>query len=227
MAVILTALIVAAGSVYSALRDSPPTPGRATSITQEAATSPAAEALDKLAIKGRAPKTGYSRQQFGGNWSLIGGCDLRNLILARDLENDRVAEDGCTVLGGKLNDPYTAREIEFRRGSGSSSAVQIDHVVALSDTWQKGAQALSEERRIELANDPLNLLAVDGPTNIKKGGADAASWLPPNKLYRCRYIARQIAVKTKYLLWVTLAERDAMRHVLQFCPGQQLPVVEP
>lgn len=226
MAVVLTALIVAAGSVYSALKDNPPAPSQAESNVTQAA-SPASEKLDTLAIKGRAPKTGYSRQRFGGDWAMADGCDMRNRILVRDLANEELAEDGCIVLTGKLADPYTAEEIEFRRGSGSSSAIQIDHVVALSDAWQKGARSLSEEKRIEFANDPLNLLAVDGPTNVKKGGADAASWLPPNKLYRCRYIARQIAVKAKYLLWVTLAERDAMRHVLQFCPGQQLPVVGP
>jgi hypothetical protein len=103
--------------------------------------------------------------------------------------------------------------------------VQIDHVVALSDAWQKGAQQLSAETRRAFANDSLNLLAVDGATNQGKGDGDAATWLPPNKPYRCSYAARQVAVKAKYGLWVTSPERDALGRILATCPSQRLPVV--
>ena len=75
-----------------------------------------------------------------------------------------------------------------------------------------------------MANDPLELLAVDGPTNSAKGDADAASWLPPNKGFRCAYVARQIAVKSKYRLWVTVAEKNSMAAVLATCPVQGLPI---
>ena len=97
-------------------------------------------------------------------------------------------------------------------------------MVALSDSWQKGAQYLEVDRRLEIANDPLNLLAVDGEANQEKSDSDAASWLPSNKDYRCRYVARQIAVKSKYKLWITKAESDAIRRVLATCPDQRLPL---
>lgn len=185
----------------------------------------ASTALETLPVKGRAPKTGYSRNQFGGEWALSGGCDMREHILGRDMVDVklRTATD-CTVLSGTLNDPYTGKTIQFIRGPDTSAAVQIDHVVAIGDTWQKGAQQLSLAERTQLYNDPLELLAVDGPTNEQKGDGDAATWLPPNKAYRCRYVARQIAVKVKYHLWVTRAEHDAMQRVLAACPTQQLPV---
>lgn len=189
-------------------------------------TSPALDALGTLPVKGRAPKTGYSRAQFGNGWQDTGNCDMRNYILARDMEAEVLQSDtDCRVLSGRLNDPYTGKTIMFTKGASSSALVQIDHVVALSDAWQKGAQLLSAETRATFANDPLNLLAVDGPANNQKSDADAATWLPPNKDYRCRYVARQIAVKQKYSLWVTQAESDAMKRVLHGCPGQILPVV--
>lgn len=172
--------------------------------------------LEKLEVKGRAPKTGYARQQFGDGWGKINGCSVREIILARDLTDKKVADD-CKVQSGVLADPYTGKTIQFQRGPDSSRAVQIDHVVALSDAWQKGAQGLSEQERVNLANDPLNLLASDGPANQNKGDADAASWLPPNKDFRCQYVARQIAVKKKYRLWVTDAEKAAMSGVLARC----------
>jgi hypothetical protein len=191
----------------------------------ESETEPreALSALDTLEIKGRAPKTGYSRSQFGDDWDSSVGCDTRNKILRRDLQNT-IINTKCQVVSGILHDPYTGETIHFQRGSTTSQEVQIDHIVALSDAWQKGAQLLSFEERVMLANDPLELLAVDGRANQQKGDSDAASWLPPNVAFRCKYVARQIAIKKKYKLWVTQAESDAMRRVLGNCPGQRLPV---
>jgi uncharacterized protein DUF1524 len=183
----------------------------------------AVQALNELAVKGRAPKTGYERTQFGDGWATVDGCDTRNIILHRDLKNV-AANDKCQVVSGVLDDPYTGETIQFKRGASTSDDVQIDHVVALSDAWQKGAQQLSPEVRKQLANDPLELLAVDGPANMQKSDGDAATWLPPNKAFRCQYVARQIAVKKKYNLWVTTAERDAMARVLAACPGQDVPL---
>lgn len=182
----------------------------------------AVQVLGSLAVKGRAPKTGYTRAQFGDGWESKAGCDTRNIILRRDLA-DAVFNAKCQVISGTLNDPYTGKMIAFVRGETSSQAVQIDHVVALSDAWQKGAQQLSFETREALANDPLELLAVDGAANQQKSDGDAATWLPANKPFRCQYVARQIAVKKKYSLWVTQAEKDAMMNVLSTCPGQKLP----
>ncbi len=194
------------------------------SVAQTQAGRDALTALNQLAVKGRAPKTNYSREQFGNGWVDVDGCDTRNIILNRDLENVAIG-DGCKVTRGTLNDPYTGKTIEFRRGAGTSDDVQIDHVVALSDAWQKGAQQLSPDEREALANDPLELLAVDGPANQQKSDGDAATWLPSNKAFRCQYVARQIAVKAKYRLWVTAAEKDAVVHVLAICPDQSLPQI--
>ncbi|MEO5950087.1 MAG: HNH endonuclease family protein [Candidatus Saccharimonadales bacterium] len=186
------------------------------------ATGPAIDVLNSLAVKGRSPKTGYARTQFGDGWTISKGCDTREIILRRDMTNV-TANDKCQVISGTLNDPYTGKIILFSRGESSSSAVQIDHVVALSNAWQTGAQQLTVDQRVSLANDPLELLAVDGPTNQQKSDGDAATWLPSNKLYRCQYVSRQVAVKSKYKLWVTQSEKNAITAILSTCPGQILP----
>lgn len=182
-------------------------------------TSDATAMLGQIAIKGRAPKTGYDRSLFGNGWGDPdhNGCDARNDMLARDLtvHTYKTGTANCVVLTATLEDPYTGALIEFQRGQRTSNAVQIDHVVALSDAWQKGAQKLSSQSRYEFANDPLNLLAVDGPTNASKGDRDAASWLPPNRGFWCEYVTRQVEVKYKYDLWMTKAEHNASARVLQ------------
>jgi hypothetical protein len=181
--------------------------------------------LATLAVKGRAPETGYDRDQFGPQWSDVdhNGCDTRNDVLARDLTGEafKPGTQDCVVVSGTLADPYTGQTIAFRRGDGTS--VDIDHVVALGNSWQTGSFAWDEARRTALANDPLNLLAVDYSANRQKGDGDAATWLPANRGYRCAYVARQVAVKAAYGLWVTQAEHDAIARVLEGCPGEPVP----
>ena len=187
----------------------------------------ASEVLNQLPVKGRAPKTGYSREAFGQAWSDVdrNGCDTRNDILKRDLRSVtfKPGTRECVVLSGTLNDPYSGTTISFLRGETTSALVQIDHVVALSNAWQTGAFQLSLKERTALANDPLNLLAVKGSLNSQKGDGDAATWLPPNKSFRCEYVARQIAVKKKYRLWLTAPEKSEMARILSRCPAQGLP----
>jgi hypothetical protein len=195
-----------------------------TPVASAATGTKATTLLAKILVKGRAPKTGYDRDLFSDGWGDIGECDTRNYILRRDLKSITWrSSPRCTVSTGILNDPYTAKKIYFVRGVGTSNAVQVDHVVAVSDAWQKGAQKLSSRLRYAFYNDPLNLLAVDGPTNSQKSDSDAASWLPPNRKYWCSYVSRQIAVKYKYKLWVTSAEKSSMVRVLKTCPNQLVP----
>ena len=196
-------------------------------VPVEASTKTAEAVLETLAVKGRAPKTGYERSQFGPAWSDVdrNGCDTRNDILYRDLTSITY-KDGtkeCVVLSGILVDPYSGEKIAFERGAKTSMDVQIDHVVALSNAWQTGAFKLSYEKRLAFANDPMNLLAVKGRLNSQKGDGDAATWLPPLKSIRCAYVAQQIVVKAKYGLWVTPPEKAAMQSLLVKCPRFKAP----
>jgi hypothetical protein len=179
--------------------------------------------LNQLEVKGRAPKTGYSRAAFT-HWSDLNrdGCDSRNEILKRDLTQIvfKTGTRDCKVMSGQLLDPFSGKTLIF---SSSKSTVDIDHLVSLSNAWQTGAAYFDKKTRESLANDPLNLLAVDAKLNRQKGDADAATWLPPLKSFRCEYVARQVAVKAKYLLWITSAERDTILKVLDNCPGQLIP----
>lgn len=214
-----------------------PLPGTAApGVNAEVSGGAALAALAQLPVKGRAPKTGYARDQFGTAWTdanaaMWGGNSLstREDILSRDLAaiicktRSAQALPPCVVQSGVLHDPYTGTTLNFVRGEKTSPLVPIDHVVALGDSWQTGAQQLSLAERVDLANDPLNLIATTQAPNSAKSDSDAASWLPPNKAFRCAYVARQVAVKLRYRLWVTGAEKDAINAVLSTCPGQALP----
>jgi hypothetical protein len=189
----------------------------------QAAPIDALAALNNLEVKGRAAKTGYARSQFP-HWSDPdrNGCDARNDTLKRDLTNItyKVGTRDCKVIAGQLLDPFSGKVITF---STTKVVIDIDHVVALSNAWQTGAAYFDKNKRSQIANDPLNLLAVDSKLNRQKGDGDAATWLPPSKEFRCEYVARQVAVKAKYGLWVTKPEKVAIDKILSTCVGQKLP----
>jgi len=224
-----TLMAVVAGCAALPAPDARPGVGStATSRTPEAAPQggtaqggTALAVLATLAVKGRAPMTGYSREAFGPAWldANRNGCDERNDILARDLRNR--TEANCRILTGTLADPYTTQGITYVYGDGT--LIDIDHVVALGNAWATGAYRWPIRRRAALATDPLNLLAVDASANRQKGDGDAATWLPPNKAYRCAYVARQVAVKAKFGLSVTAPEKDAIVRILATCPDQPVP----
>lgn len=206
------------------------TPGDATPAVP-ARVGTAAAALARLPVHAAAGMDGYDREEFGPAWSDEAGgpyggddCDTRNDVLAAQLKDVEVAEDGCTVLSGTLDpDPYTGNKIRFMRGPGTSTKIQIDHVVSLGASWRTGAADLSEADRALIGNHSLNLLAVDGPTNMGKGDADASEWLPRNDAFACDYVARQLAVKSEFGLWLTRDEKAAMGRVLKACPDEKLP----
>lgn len=223
----LTGLVIANPASY----EPAPQPVEAESLSPEAASTDgtllATTVLAQLEIKGRAPKTGYSRDEFYSGWPNVDGCSLRQRILKRELgDTATLANDQCTVLAGEFDEPYTGSHLIFHEKSELSSGLQIDHIVALSDAWQKGAQYFDADTRYAIATDPLNLLAVDSSANQKKSDGDAATWLPPNKAFRCAYVARQVSVKYKYQLWVTQAEHDAIANILATCPHEPAVGVE-
>lgn len=185
-------------------------------------------AVDELEVRSQDNAAPYDRTgQFGRAWTdqnsadMGGnGCDTRNDILARDLDDVKYDDmvKRCTAVSGTLDDPYTGNTVNFVRGQATSSAVQIDHIVALKDAWISGADQLTQQERVNLANDPENLVASDGPANMSKGSQNASTWLvPDNEAYRCDYAQAQVNVKKKYNLSVSPSEQTALSEQLNNC----------
>ncbi|MGZ3115925.1 HNH endonuclease family protein [Streptomyces sp. H62] len=213
----------AAGQAVSPLRNPDGTEPGLAPITGDAQEAAARDLIDGLRTKGRGPRTGYDRDEFGYAWmdSVEGvplarnGCDTRNDLLKRDGQDLRFRSGSdCVVVAMTLDDPYTRTTIEWRKQDASE--VQIDHVVPLSYSWQMGSSRWAESKREQLANDPLNLLPVEGRANSAKRDSGPASWLPPNKSVRCAYAVRFAQVAVKYELAVTAPDRQTM---LRQCGG--------
>ena len=196
-------------------------------VLQEIPNTTFAQTVKNLPVRQGRPAERYNRRKFGQRWADEdrNGCDTRNDILARDMRQVtyKPGTRNCVVLSGVLQDPYTGKVINFVRGNRTPEAVQIDHVVALADAWASGADKWDGPRRQKFANDPLNLLAVDGPANQAKSAYAADRWLPPDADYRCAYVARQVRIKQVWGLTVTADEQRTMALTASECPSQQLP----
>jgi hypothetical protein len=179
-----------------------------------------------LQVRGRAPDTDYSRDAFGSAWKDVdrNGCDTRNDILQRDFATVTLKSGtgNCKVIGGTWIDPYSNESYTFAE---APSGAQIDHVVSLKNAWQMGADQWTDQMRVEFANDPLNLRVTIASLNQQKSDSNAASWLPPFKPGRCAFIATQVAVKAKWLLYATEAEKEVFMAILSKpeCEQTQLP----
>jgi hypothetical protein len=177
----------------------------------------------------RVRDTDYRRAAFGDAWEDDNdapggrnGCDTRNDILNRDLEDKiYVATKRCpqAVAGGTLRDPYTNATIAFVRGNRVGASVQIDHLVPLAFAWDMGARDWTEPMRIRFANDPANLLAVAGGANQDKGDQPPGDWMPPNAAFWCQYAVAFIAVVRGYGLPVDEASAHRLRDASSACPA--------
>ncbi len=214
--VVFLAALISACDTSEATR-APDTRGTGSSATPQPLSS--TELLATVSVKDPDRSADYDREQFGPAWADVNrnGCDTRNDILNRDLVNKdwRARTHGCVVIAGDLHDPYTGTSLHFEKQH--ADRVQIDHVVALADAWRTGAADWTDARRLQFANDPLELLAVDGRVNQSKSDRDASEWLPPAGAARCAFARRQVAIKAKWGLWMTKAEHQAIGDALSAC----------
>jgi hypothetical protein len=191
-----------------------------------------APGVDVLAGVAEAPMRirgyDYRRAAFGESWTDDNdapgghnGCDTRNDILDRDLvDKTYVSIKRCpnAIATGTLHDPYTNDTIAFVRGNQTGAAVQIEHIVPLAYAWDLGARNWTDEMRLRFANDPANLLAVDGPANQDKGDQEPATWMPPNTAFRCQYAIQFIVVLRGYGLPVDAPSAPVLREAADTCP---------
>ena len=223
-AILVLAVIGVAVALWFHRRPAATPPAASPEIGTSSSYDQARADAERLPVRGWEGRMDFDRYRFGEAWSDDvnvefghNGCNTRDDILRRDLA-DLVERPGtCFAQSGTLRDPYTSASIAFVRGPATSDAVQIDHVVSLSDAWYKGARDWDDQRRRDFANDPRNLLAVDGKANFDKAFRDVASWLPPNAGFRCEFVRRVVAVKSAYGLSVSAKEKRAMVSILEGC----------
>ncbi|MGB9221840.1 HNH endonuclease family protein [Mycobacterium sp.] len=190
---------------------------------------PGADVLAGVAVvPQRTHRYDYHRSAYGEAWDDDNdapgghnGCDTRDDILDRDLvDKTYVSIKRCpnAVATGILHDPYTNTVIAFQRGAKVGEAVQIDHIVPLAYAWDMGASGWPEPLRLRFANDPANLLAVQGQANQDKGDLPPAQWMPPNTAFACQYAIQFIAVLRGYSLPVDEPSAGVLRQAASTCP---------
>ena len=219
LAVVVSVQTVGSREPFTAVADAPPMP----------TVAPGADVLAGIVvIPSRIREYDYRRAAFGEAWDddndAPGGhnnCDTRDDILDRDLvDKTFVTTKRCpnAVATGTLHDPYTNATVPFTRGNQVGASVQIDHIVPLALAWDLGARDWTDQLRLRFANDPANLLAVQGQANLDKGDKEPAVWMPPNEAFWCQYAMQFVAVLRGYGLPVDAASADRLRLGAQTCP---------
>jgi hypothetical protein len=228
---LLVVLLALSGCTFEWQLDGPaqPTPSSVGQGDVPAGTldpSAASAALAGLQVAEKTPLVGYERGcgegegcVFGPAWADVdrNGCDQRNDVLHRDLADVQVRDDtqGCVVIAGVLDDPYTGAVVPFVKAD--AALVPIDHVVPLAAAWTQGAAEWTPEQRALFANDVANLIATTRAENSSKGDSTADEWVPPDPTYGCSYATVVVTVKNDYALAVTPEEAAALAGLLATC----------
>ncbi len=184
---------------------------RSTQVPRASATS----AYDlSMSIPVRAEvKVGYQRELFK-HWvdDDSDGCDTRDEVLIRDSSSTaQVDRYRCKVIEGDWYSPYDGVT------HTDPSDLDIDHVVALKEAWDSGANVWSSATRQRFANDMSDrrtLIAVTDSVNRSKSDRDPSNWLPPNRSYICEYLGNWVAVKARWGLSMDQSEAGRVRKIL-------------
>jgi hypothetical protein len=188
--------------------------------------------LGLVRIVPRRPQhPGYDRDCSAGNGCVFGtpwtdntgapdghnGCDTRNDVLREQLSAVafKPLSNDCDVVAGHFTDPYTGVEMYYQT---QGAQIHIDHLIPLAAAWDLGAANWTQALRERFANDTaVELLAVSGGANMSKGDSTPASWLPPNKSYRCEYVVRYLQASIAYELPITQADAGVIEFVARKC----------
>jgi hypothetical protein len=168
---------------------------------RSSATSILLGKLDALVLEPEHARAGYERSLFP-HWDDADsdGCDTRCEVLAAQRLPDGFwfsAWDGYST-----DDP---------------SELHVDHVVALAEAWDSGADAWTADRRDDFADSLINLLAVSAPSNLRKSDKDAAEWFPSRSEANCLWASTVVRVKSHWKLAVDKAEHEALANLLRTC----------
>lgn len=152
------------------------------------------KALQEASRENRSFSLIYRRKSWK-HWSdFDGDCmNTRHEILQAQADGKvTLSSDGCSVLRGLWNDPFSGKRIT------KASDLDTDHVIPLKWANDHGGANWSPKIKEAFANDPLNLLAVDDGLNQSKGAKGPNEWMPPNQAFRCEYIDLWDKVLNKY-----------------------------
>jgi len=179
-------------------------------------------AISNLRVAEHSHVSSYDRDRQFGDWiTQHGECDTRAVVLIRESLKPVTKSYYCTVSKGKWFSYYNARYYYNAYGG----AVQIDHTVPVQNAWVSGAWRWTKKTRVRYYNDladPRTLVGVDAADNEAKGDQDPTTWLPAHG--RCRYERYWVAVKTRWHLSVTAAEKDTLTALAADCPYRKLTI---
>ena len=171
--------------------------------------------IDELVVQEEGPRRGYSRNLFD-HWSDVNGsdCHARQDVLL-DQAISYVQSDGfgsCFIVEGDWYLPF-----DGQLHSGAPGDIDVDHVVALAEAWDSGADQWNFNRRRQFANDPLHLMVSDRQVNRDKADLDAGEWKPERRDSWCLTATMMALTKYRYSLTVDAAERRGLYEMADTC----------
>jgi hypothetical protein len=176
-------------------------------LDRTAASNDLLAVLATLTIEPEHSRSGYERDLFP-HWDDDDrdGCDTRCEILSAQRRSDGAWHSEW--------DGYSTDD---------TTELHVDHVVALAEAWDSGADQWSPTRRDDFANYLPNLVAVSAASNTRKSDKDAAGWFPARPEANCLWASTVVRVKQRWTLAIDQAEANALANLLRTCADYVAP----
>ena len=116
----------------------------------------------------------------------------------------------CAISSGEWLDQYSGRV--FR----DADRLDVDHIIPLSYAHRNGGAHWGLIKKLQFANDPLNIMLV-AHKEIRRKKARGPDRYLPRRAFRCQYVRLWLVISDKYDLQIEPQDQSQILRTLRRC----------
>ncbi len=137
------------------------------------------------------------------------------LILTSRVEVKYTNPRNCVVRTGEWLDEYTGEIFEV------AVQIDVDHIIPLMYAHTHGGDRWMPDKKLNFANDPLNIMLVEKREIRRKRDRGPSRYLPRDE-FQCEYAQLWDVISDKYDIQLSSSDRSEIRKILEECPAEAL-----
>ncbi len=138
------------------------------------------------------------------------------LVLTSRAEVKFTNPRNCVVRTGEWFDEYTGKTFKV------AVQVDIDHVIPLMYAHTHGGDRWPPDKKLQFANDPLNIMLVEKREIRRKSGRGPDRYLPREE-FQCEYVGLWEVIADKYDLQINTRDRAEITKTKRDCEEFSAP----
>ena len=139
------------------------------------------------------------------------------LVLTSRAEVKFTNPRNCIVRTGEWLDEYTGEVYTV------ATQMDLDHVIPLMYAHTHGGDRWMPQKKLQFANDPMNLMLV-GKREIRRKRDNGPRRYLPREEFQCEYAYLWQTIADKYNLRLDRRDENEIEDILEACPAPESPL---